>query len=469
MAKKTPIAAGVIARVAAGVRFAVTGKDENGWFSPLKPMAVVVPQSQADSVEGRQFDYPVGYNTRLDPRQGEAVTFAQMRALADGYDILRLVIETRKDQVAKIAWTVKPIDADAMPDARCEQLQKFFRQPDRENGWHDWLRMLLEEMFVTDAASVYIRPSLGGKPFSFEVLDGTTITRKLDAHGRTPVAPETAYQQILHGVPAVDYSTDELIYQPRNKRAHKVYGYSPVEQIIVTINIALRRQIHKLQYYTEGSTPDLIFSVPDTWNPDQTRKFKNWWDEMLAGNTAGRRGAMFVPNGVNVINTKEAALKDEYDDWLARVVCYAFSVPPTPFIKQNNKATADNASSQAEQEGLEPVKQWIKAVIDKIILQFFGCDDLAFDWVEDVAIDPLVQAQVNQIYITTEVKSPDEVRIELGLEAMTAAEREAAFPTPAPPVKTFSPQTESSAKLKDDGAPSGAAKAESVKKKAHPH
>jgi HK97 family phage portal protein len=475
MAVKTPIAPGIIARVAAGVRYAVTGKDVNGWFSPLAPIAPVVPQSQMESVEGRQFDYPVGYNTRITPRQDEAVSFRQMRALADGYDLLRLVIETRKDQVAKMKWTIRPVDDDKTPDARCDNLVEFFRFPDRENNWDDWLRMLMEELFVTDAASIYVRPTLGGQPFSFEIIDGGTITRKLDVLGRTPIAPDTAYQQVLHGVPAVDYTSDELIYQPRNKRAHKVYGYSPVEQIIMTVNIALRRQIHKLQYYTDGSAPDLIFSVPDSWNPDQMRKFKQYWDEMLAGNTANRRGTMFVPNGTSVINTKESALKDEYDDWLARIVCYAFSVPPTPFIKQNNKATAESAATSAEQEGLTPIQQWIKGVIDKIIVKYFGYADLRFDWVEDVAVDPLVQAQVNQIYITTEVKTPDEVRAEIGLEPLTPEAREAAFPTPAPPVQLFQPQAASDpVKPKDDGA---ATKHEHIhkdddidpKKKAHPH
>jgi len=29
---------------------------------------------------------------------------------------------------------------------------------------------------------------------------------------------------------------------PRNPRPHKAYGFSPVEQIVMTVNIALRRQ-----------------------------------------------------------------------------------------------------------------------------------------------------------------------------------------------------------------------------------
>jgi len=42
---------------------------------------------------------------------------------------------------------------------------------------------------------------------------------------------DPSYQQILHGVPAADFSSDELLYLPRNVRAHKLHGFSPVEQI----------------------------------------------------------------------------------------------------------------------------------------------------------------------------------------------------------------------------------------------
>ncbi|MGN8097172.1 hypothetical protein [Methylobacterium sp. 22177] len=48
-------------------------------------------------VAGRRFDYPPGYNLNTTARAYEPVSFAQLRRLADGYDLLRLVIETRKD------------------------------------------------------------------------------------------------------------------------------------------------------------------------------------------------------------------------------------------------------------------------------------------------------------------------------------------------------------------------------------
>ena len=76
---------------------------------------------------------------------------------------------------------------------------------------------------------------------------------------------DPSYQQILHGEPAADFSSDELIYLPRNLRAHKLYGFSPVEQIALTVNIALRREAATLDDYRAGSTPDAFATLPKEW------------------------------------------------------------------------------------------------------------------------------------------------------------------------------------------------------------
>jgi phage portal protein BeeE len=131
--------------------------------------------------------------------------------------------------------------------------------------------MLLEDLLVIDAPTLYKRRTRGGALYALEVLDGATIKRLIDDWGRTPLPPTPAYQQILKGIPAVDYGADELIYAPRNPRVHKAYGFSPVEQVQMSVNIALRRQIYQLQYYTEGNVPEALIGVPENWNPDQIR------------------------------------------------------------------------------------------------------------------------------------------------------------------------------------------------------
>lgn len=412
MVEKTPIDPTLVQRVAAGIRFAFTGKAPE-WFGPLTPPQPMAPEE----VTGRQFDFQPGINLTTQPRTYESVRFPELRALADNYDLLRLVIETRKDQIARHKWGIKNRDKDKDgSDPRIQQVAEFLAYPDKEHSWASWLRILVEDMLVLDAATVYPRKTKGGKLYALEIIDGATVKRVLDGWGRTPLPPEPAYQQILKGIPAVDYTRDELLYLPRNMRSNRVYGYSPVEQVMTTVNIAIRRQIHQLQFYTEGSTPDLIFSVPTTWNPDQIEQFEQYFNSILSGNTAARRQAKFVPDGVKPYNPREAALKDEYDEWLARIICYAFNVSNQWAIKQMNRATSETAQDQALQEGLAPLLAWVKEVLDRCISQVFGFTDLEFSWEEEEDIDPVRQAQINDTYLKSGTKTLNEIRGELGLD-----------------------------------------------------
>jgi len=65
-----PAPAGLLTRVVGGLRQA--------WFGPSQPLSPEAPPDTA----GRQFDYPVGYNLRLQPRQDEGTSFADLRGLA---------------------------------------------------------------------------------------------------------------------------------------------------------------------------------------------------------------------------------------------------------------------------------------------------------------------------------------------------------------------------------------------------
>ena len=113
--------------------------------------------------------------------------------------------------------------------------------------------------------------------------------------GRSPDPPDPAYQQVLHGVPAADFSFDELLYLPRNPRSHRLYGMSPVEQIALTVNIALRRDAATLDYYRSGSVPDSFATLPKEWTVDQIRQFQDYFDTLMSGNLARRRMVKFMP------------------------------------------------------------------------------------------------------------------------------------------------------------------------------
>jgi hypothetical protein len=417
---KTQIEPGILQRLVQGLRYTFTG----AWMGPSSP-AQPVADKPSDQTAGRRFNYPVAYNINLTPKRNEGITFSELRGLADAYDLVRLCIETRKDQMCALEIDFRFRDKTKKgDDRRIDFLRDFFRFPDRENDWDTWLRMLLEDLLVIDAPTLYPRMTRGGEIYGFEPVDGATINRVIDGYGRTPVPPDPAYQQILHGMPAINYTKDEIIYRPRNLRTNKVYGFSPVEQIVTTVNIALRRQLHQLTYFTEGNVPNSLFSVPESWNPDDIRQFQEWWDSVTTGTS--KNYGRFVPHGVNVIDTKQAAFGQNdhvMNEWLSRIVCYCFNVSPTQLVQTNNRATAENQLEIAEAEGIAPTKKWLKSLIDHLIHNYFGFNDLEMHYVEQKEIDPKVQAEIDQIYINLGVVDPEEVRNDLGLAPLTDEQR----------------------------------------------
>ncbi|HEY3792692.1 MAG TPA: phage portal protein, partial [Bradyrhizobium sp.] len=419
-----------------------TGAD---WFGPLDPLRPIAPPD----VAGRRFDFPPGYNLVTRPRAYEPVGFAELRAFADAYDLLRLVIETRKDQMERQCWRIRPRDPklkrktgnksatiDTDMTARISALEAFFQKPDGVTRWKAWLRSLLEDMFVIDAATLYCQRTRSGQLAALAQLDGSTVKRLIDDWGRTPqpyagadgaILYPPAYQQVLKGLPAVDYSARDIIYRPRNVRAHRVYGYSPVQQVLMTVNIALRRQLWQLDYYSEGSIPDALIGVPAGWTPDQIKQFQDYWDTEFSGDLARRRRAKFVPGetAAKVVQTKEPEHKDDFDEWLARIICYAFSVPPQWATKVMNRATADNQSAQAEDEGLEPTKEWVKDLIDEIIAEEFASPDLELTWLDEDEADPKGLEAVLEGRVKLGAVTLNEMRDALGLDpyANPAADR----------------------------------------------
>jgi HK97 family phage portal protein len=385
---------------------------DQGIFSPGYPL--VPPERE----RVRVWDFPVGYNTIYTPRSYEPISFHELRALADHHDITRLAIETRKDQIEKLNWVIRSRnERRPAPDAlhRINKLTEFWRKPDGDQPFATWLRELLEDVLVLDAPALELRRNRAGKIIGLDAVDGATIKVLIDETGRRPQPPAPAYEQIIHGRPWRLLTSEQLLYLPRNKRPHKAYGFGPCEQIVMTINIGLRRQLMQLQHFTEGNVPPGLLNAPDGWNAEQIRQFQEWFDSILAGNTGPRTRLIWAPTGAKYQAFKEAPYKDEFDEWLARIVCYAFSLPPTAFTQQVNRATAQSAQETALDEGLAPLSSWVKRLVDGVIQDRMGHADLEFIWSDARSTDPKDQASILDIYVKDGVYTLIEARDVLGL------------------------------------------------------
>lgn len=395
---------------------AVVGRssfDAAGLFSPGTPVPAPDPQPV------RLVDFAVGENTVYTPRSSEPFGFAQLRAFAN-VEAVRLAIETRKDQMEALSWTIKHRNATpdqaGERDAQIRAVEAFWRRPDGVTPFASWLRLALEDLLALDAPAFERRRNRAGGLIGLDVVPGDTVKVLVDETGRRPFSPLPAYQQVIKGQVWAELTADELIYAPRNLRPNHLYGLSPVEQIIVTINMILRRQAAQLSYFTEGNIPSGILNAPDGWSADNIATFQTWFDARLSGNAAERSKAVWVPAGTSYQAFKDSPLTDQFDEWLARIVAYCFNLPPTPFVRQMNRSTAETDEARGQAEGLEPLKQWWKRVADGVIQDDLGFDDLEWGWNDGREVEPGVQSEIDDRDLRNGSATINEVRHRRGLK-----------------------------------------------------
>lgn len=389
------------------------------FFGPSQPLKPVAPSE----VKGRKLDYPTGFNLNYTPRtEGHKYTnidFETLRRVADpaqgGLDILRLCIETIKDTICGIEYDIvaKDNNRENISEEKINAIKKRLALPDGQNTWGTWLRPLLEDHLVIDQPAIYIRKA--PDRVTLDNMDGALLKLLIDPSGRSPLPPFACYQQQIKGLPAVDYTSDELIVPIYNKRSNKVYGYSRVEQIVNIINLGLRKQLSQIEYWRAGNVPDMLIGVPETWNVDQIAQYQQWFDSILDGNLAQRRKARFIPSDAKPHPIMPPPLKDDLDEWIARIVSYTFSVPHDWAVKDMNRATAEVSAQSSKEQGLTPIKKWLEGVMNEILIKAFDAPELKFSWKDQDATDPKKQMEILQMAVGSNIMSVNEAREKLGL------------------------------------------------------
>jgi len=395
---------------------------------PFSPGVPVEPLPGTQNQLPRQWQFTVAQNTQRMPR-GESVgytPFSQLRQLATSYDIAALCIATRVEQVQGLQWSIAPKDkrkqADAKVMARIEALTQWWKYPDRVNDFSSWVGMIMYDTMSIDALTLYRRRTRSGHLYALEVVDGATMKPIIDNRGRT-----VGYQQVLWGETVSDYSRayadapdeqlfftpHDIIYRPRYQRSFSPYGFPPTEWVIIRVNTALRKQSLDLAHFTDGNVPNMLASPPEgLLDPQQVREFEEMFNADLAGNDRARSRIKFIPFNMNLRELMPFNYSTEVDRWMMNVTVAAFGVTPSElgFTEDVNRATALAQESITYRRGIEGISAWLKTMFDRLLAEDFRSPDLEWQWHFGKADDRMLLAQLDQIYTSMGVISPEEVR-----------------------------------------------------------
>lgn len=338
---------------------------KNGWFGPSLPIAPMAPPNLG---WGRALDYVQSANLSNQPKGVDGAntpTYAQLHALVANCDILQIAIYTMLERTAKYNGRVLDVGGDPKkPSKRAQEAQELMQRPDGVTPFSAWLQALGYDMAVTDSATVWI--DRRSKIPLAHYVDGQTIAVRIDESGRLAMI-----SQIIKGNPAHDYDLNTMLWRPKNRRTNKIYGHSYVEQARTTITLCLQRMSRQLDYFTAGNVPAMLIESPTGWTPNQVREATENWEMMLNG-VAGREAVQFIPGGSKPYVFERDVVKNDFDEWIARIICSLVSIPATPFIREVNRATAEVSQTASIAEGHSSQLRWASDLVTDVMVHRFG-------------------------------------------------------------------------------------------------
>lgn len=379
-----------------------------GVFSPGEPVLPVDPE-----VEPRLYEYGTGENLVFIPRAGYGLlSYQVLRNLAALSKEIRLNIEKIKQIIRGFEWDiifegpeveVAGIMYQATPDL--DRVKHFWEKPDGIHDFDSWLAIVLEEILVTDSLTLY--PNTAGD-FMLEVVDGTTIRPLIDFHGRTPVHPAPAYIQVLHGMPMSYYSTQGILYSPRNPKVYTPYGESPIEWVIQMIVQSIKHDLGRTTYFTEGNVPGAFAGLPDEWTVQQIQEFSEWYNTLLEGDTGKAHKMMFIPHSGSSLPIHEfnqtSFADPAIDEWLMTIACWAFGNSPSEFGLTRGEGLGGggymDAGENSQFRGVTGIAKFLTRVINRINKEYLDAPWAKFKWKElDPVEDKSTEADVHLKYL----------------------------------------------------------------------
>jgi len=301
------------------------------------------------------------------------------------------------------------------------------------------------------------RGRLGSDLYALELIPGDTIKPLIDVRGAPPVPPNPAYQQFIWGIPRTElqqdlldattrplsatpadgattwavpsaaslYEAPQLYYAPYNPRDDSLYGFSNIEQIILTVNLALKRQAWWTSYFTEGTVPAGLLHMPEDWNPSDIREYEETWNALLGTEQAWKHRVKAIPGSTGFSQLKPMIGTDAgitaFDEWLARLVCIGLDVTPDELGLVARSGIGGGGYSAAQEnvtyrKSLKPLTGWIEKLAQRINARHFGRPDLVTIFMFEEAEDALKHAQEDEILIRSGVKTQNECRQDRGLD-----------------------------------------------------
>src|SRR6185312_6394189 len=365
-----------------------------GIYAPGAPLQVV---PGIESPYGpRIWDFPYGYNIAALPRSTEATAFQELRDLSDLYYGIRLCQRVWFDVINRLELKIS-FEPGVIPDGESETdakwkkftqpVRDFLAYPDGQNSLSDWLIMSVSDVQELGQSIIFKNRNKKGEIIALDVVDAALVKPLLDQRGRLPKPPYPAFEQFIKGIPAGLYVGDTDVTQEWTSsqmhliremaRTNSVYSRSRVEDILLIINQALRKQNLDLTRYTDGSTPEGMVFVDPSYaegSPEEWGEVERSLNGVYAGNDRMRARLKIMPPGLkDYTNTRSPDPQIDFDMWLLKITCGSFGVTMAEIgiTDDVNRSTGDSQENVIYRRVVQPLAVRYAQFLTEVVKERF--------------------------------------------------------------------------------------------------
>lgn len=361
-------------------------------------------------------------------RPGQLVTIEVLRRFSKQYDVLRAMINHLKNEVEQVPLQIVPRDDGDKSEATKARIKEARDWFDLEGGIggagetrSDFEKRLIEDLHVVGVSAVYLNSTRGGDVIDAVALDAATIRPRVDMLG-WPGPGEDWYEQYIDGIKVRGFTSDEMYWKGLYPSTESPYPDSPCEYLALTVLAAMSADTWNREWLTNGTEPGRILPLPADWTPNQAMEYIDYFMALMEANTRKRQQLFFGIGGVGAGTTPTRRDHDfqEFMLSLARRCSGIIGVHLSAIGLGEGAEYAsvqEHSISQTSSVGVTKVLTFLAALYDHL-LRRKGYDDLQAKFVTSQEEKAGDRAERNTKLVMSAVKTPNEARMEEGLDPM---------------------------------------------------
>jgi len=311
-------------------------------------------------------------------------------------------------------------------------------------GVHEWTEELgVKKCFVGDNE---VSKDVFEKQWNYEYkqkfgtvkkmvpMEPSSVRVDYNEHGE----PIKYIQRVLHR--RVDFYPDEIVHFSLNKIGARVYGHSPMQSLLVTLQAKQNAENYTNDFFKRGAMPRMVYVLPGNYQKDMVDRFKNTLATLQPQQDV-------VLTGGQEVKVQEVAPHNsdmqfiELLKYLRLNILIALQVPPSMIgISEGANRSNSTVQMQAFDRRVHALKSIIADILNWQLFttENFGSDNVVFKFQDKNVRENLLKAQEAQLLssmVATGIVTANEVRDKLelkplGIEGVQSEDRGMKIPDP---------------------------------------